>query len=61
MSTTLPTGIPRLDALVRVEAERRADGLAALRAGCILEEPGGWYVPLLGGGAGWWVREVYGG
>lgn len=45
---------------------RPAADLAALRAGCILEEAGdprdptkppGWYVPLLGGGVGWWTKE----
>lgn len=41
--------------------ETGADGracadLAALRAGCVLEEADGWYVPLVGGGVGWWAR-----
>ena len=31
--------------------------LAALRAGCILEEPDGWLVPLPDGGIGFWPRE----
>jgi len=32
--------------------------VTALRGMCVLEEPGGWYVPLPGGGVGWWAKEV---
>lgn len=37
---------------------RACADLAALRAGCILEEADGWYVPLVDGGFGWWARET---
>lgn len=32
--------------------------LAALRAGCVLEEADGWCVPLVGGGVGWWPKNL---
>lgn len=36
---------------------RACADLAALRAGCVLEEADGWYIPLPGGAVGWLPRE----
>ena len=37
---------------------RACADVAALRAGCILREPGGWLVPLPRGGVGFFAEEV---
>ena len=36
---------------------RTCADLAALRAGCVLTEPDGWYIPLPGGAVGWLPKE----
>lgn len=37
---------------------RTCADLAALRAGCVLEETDGWYIPIPGGAVGWLPKET---
>ena len=39
------------------DAAKAAADLAALHAGCVLEEADGWYIPLPGGAVGWLPKE----
>lgn len=46
------------EGMVGARTGRLAVDLAALRAGCVLEEADGWYIPLPGGAVGWLPKET---